>query len=223
MSREYIEARLVEAAHVEARLRGSNVFPAGFKTAWPRFEHAFEDRVHWPAERHADDAEARLKTASMSRGEVTRAEEVERWLNEVVTRDEDRRAIAAWAMLTADISLKYWRNGELKGCRRFGDWCQNVEHIARQTGYRRVSRAISTIEKVVGTKLYAQSAQNGVLQIGVREAYNEGTLDKLTPSHWMASDARPTDNPDTRDMSWSAAQAKRAGERKRKLRETEEA
>lgn len=209
MTTDDIETRLVEAAGVIYRMPDSRAKPGTFKGSWPAFVHLFEDRVHWPDERHAEEADHRLRTASASRAAMGEAEEVAGWIIEHVKRDETRRAAWAWAMCAAGGRIEYGHKGETKRTGSFSFWCRNVEHISRQVGYERKDRALSDIVFAVVAKTTIGNPDIRGLQPGRGNRTNEGIIDKPTPKAWMAPDARPADIPEQRDFSWAAKQTER--------------
>lgn len=209
MTADDIEARIVEAAEIERRLPRVGERPDGTKTAWPAYFYTFTDRVGWDEARHRDDREARtMVPASVSRAEFGRWEEVRRWVVELVEEDKCRRALTAWSIAAA-------------GGKPFSRFCRS-EGVSRVTGYARKDKAIGQI----ATKLGLASVSSGLgSQVhALQECPSEGTfpdmMGEASPDAWMAPDARPTDNPEARDIgpgSWSAEQAERRRRRLAKL------
>jgi hypothetical protein len=199
VTRDDVESRIVEAAEIERRMPNSGEKPKGYGGAWPAFMYTFADRVGWDDVRRKEDEAARtMIRATVSRAEYDRWQEVRGWIVEVLTDPRERRAVSAWAIACA-------------GGRPFAKWCR-MERIARQTGYRRVDRAVEKIVLCQNGLSVQPKAMDEVLQAGRVSAIDEGTMGQATPRHWMAEDAFPSDNPETRDIgpgSWSADQADR--------------
>lgn len=209
MTTEEVTARLVDAADIVRRMP-DNARPKGFGSAWPTFVHMFEDRVHWSAERHKDDADARLRARAPDSREVTRAEAVERWLIEHVKRDKDRVTVSAWAMCKAGAAIEYQAKGKTRRTRSFSVWCQHVGHVSRDTAYKYRDRAISDI--VFATEGISDTfgtGDEGLQPDGIFGTSDDNMDGPASPKAWMAEDARPTDNPDSRDLTWAAKQAER--------------
>lgn len=213
MTTEEVTARLVDAADIVRRMPDT-ARPKGYGTAWPTFVHLFEDRVFWSAERHKDDADARLRARAPDSREVTRAEAVERWLIEHVKRDKDRITVSAWAMCKAGASIEYHAKGKTRRTRSFSVWCQHVGHVSRDTAYKYRDRAISDI--VFATEGISDTfgTGDGDLQPDGIFGTSDDNMGEAPPVlAMMTPDAKPTDNPETRDMDWS----NRQNERRRKM------
>jgi hypothetical protein len=202
-----IEARIVEAAEIERRMPNHGERPIGYKGSWPVFMYDFADRVGWDEIRHKDDAAARsMVLCSVSRSDYDRWQEVRRWIIELLTDPPERRALSAWAISVA-------------GGRPFSRWCRHVEHIARQTGYRRVSRAIERIGFALEPGITTGNSDMSLLQSGPQIGMEDGKMaERMSITSWMADDARPTEDIEARDLAWSQNQNARRAERERRRR-----
>ncbi|WP_226576516.1 DUF6362 family protein [Acuticoccus sediminis] len=123
-----IRERLIEAAETERKLplglgRGSSGF-------WPQIIHTKEDLEGWSAEDKQRRAEGFFRRGA-SPAEVTRMEECMDWITNIVTWDQNRQAVLAWAAMKAGGQpIRYWAR---------------EQGIAEQTAKRRADRAIAQI------------------------------------------------------------------------------
>ncbi|MEM9223466.1 MAG: hypothetical protein AAGB11_13825 [Pseudomonadota bacterium] len=195
-----IRERLIEAALTELRIPAVRVRPAVVKGFWPaipkepseRFAAQVGEEDKAKADRsdfHPVD-EARKRDATPA--EVTRHDECEEWIINHVRRQEDRRALLAWAMSrVCRFSFRGW-------CRRNG--------LAQTTGNWRVNSAINQIASVLGKeqKLLRENIYIETCSNGPENGSEVGKLDEQRPSpeasFWRAPGAVPKapdeDDPD---------------------------
>ena len=125
---DIVRPRLIEAAETERKLPpGVGMGSAGF---WPQIIHTKEDLEGWSAEDKQRRAEGFFRRGA-SPAEVTRMEECMDWIANIVTWEQNRSAVLAWAAMKAGGQpLRFWARGE---------------GINENTAKRRADRAIAQI------------------------------------------------------------------------------
>ena len=131
---EIVRARFVEACDTERRMPHGRAGSAmGY---WPSYEHTFEDMAGWGTKRLAEERELRFRRTPPSSGAISRHDEVMRWTGELITDENVRRIVWAWAwcqMTGSSFSAR---------CRKRG-W-------VKATAYRRLQDAMERISTVLG-------------------------------------------------------------------------
>lgn len=188
---DIVRFRFVEAADTLLHLQIGGLKPSRTGNAWSMAVGGWDgygaDR---PRTRHRPDAAA-----------ISRFEEVQEWLR-LITLDDDRMMVWARAMCEADR-------------RSFAGWCEENE-IVRQTAYRRTDKAYQGIALTLCNRgvFLRHPDHDRLLQIGaVRDSETATVRPVASPRSVMAQDARPTDDPEARDLSW----ANKQNERRRKM------
>jgi len=178
-----VRERLVEAADTQAHILTERVGPGRIKSLWPVFAHDRNDAYGYGQVqvRYIPNAAA-----------ISRAEEAQAWLSALVDDDKGRQIV--WARASCEA-----------GKRSFAGWCRK-NRIPRRSAYRltdlihqRVALSLCKAEITLRYPDYGRVAQH--------EGIEGGQIDSLSisasPRSFMRDDARPADNPDSRDLSWS--------------------
>ncbi|MCF3935028.1 DUF6362 family protein [Acuticoccus sp. M5D2P5] len=201
-AKEIIRARLIEAAMTERKLPAGRARPASASGFWPSIIRDQDDLAGWSDEEKAAYAAGRF-ARSATAAEVTRWEECLDWIARLVTVENNRRAVLAWARMKS-------------GGRSMKGWCRG-EGIEEHTGKRRADRAICEIAGHFrhDVELLGETGVSGVFIDTAVSGKQNATLDELAlqqaahaPRAWMTADAKPLahdeDEPDAAARSAKA-------------------
>lgn len=125
-----IRDRLIEAARTERKLPLGRAVPAASNSFWPPILYTKEDIDGWGIEERERRAAGMCRRGA-SAAEVTRMEECMRWITELVSCEQNRRAVLAWAAMKAGgLPIRVW---------------SRREGIEEHTAKRRADRAVAEI------------------------------------------------------------------------------
>lgn len=220
MNEAEIASRFIRAAEIDKATK-QHVGPAPLRSMPLPYVHDFADKAGWRKEpgdklEKGDDPLTQERLAFWERlgliptaAEITELEGLYSLLL-LVDKDEERRALLAWARAKA-------------GGKAFRRWCFQVENIHPETGRRRKDRALKRISARARANFVRNLPQNQpdrVLQSGTDFGHFSGTLDedvgkRETLNSWAADDAFRSFVPnDDHDFSW----AEKRNERRRQLK-----
>lgn len=208
-----VALRLIEAAETERKLPAARVRPEGYKGTWPLMDPpTWGDVLQYGTKRLEEMRQEFFDNfrARVSPQEIARMDETAAWVRDHVTRDEDRRAVFAWARMKAGgLSLRAW-------CRRNG--------IGVNTAKRRADTAISEIAAAFGNSseflmvLPSSCVVTQTPEIGIQMTTMDDCAQEKVSS-WMASDAKPQahdeDDPDAVQASAKAIELHNKAMRRR--------
>jgi hypothetical protein len=217
----------IRAAEVERSTR-EHVGPSSKTGFWPQYVHSFADKAGWrkevgdKLEKGADPLSEERKAFWERVGMTASAEELRELdglydLLMAVGRDEERRALLAWARSKV-------------GGKTFRRWCFQVEGIHPETGRRRKDRALAQIKAnlVRGAVQNSAYGPDGLLRRGgeiehVSDTVEEDVGGRIGLNSWMASNAFPSAEGQS-DFSWAEKRWQRRKRREaRKAKERERA
>lgn len=126
---EIVKARFVEAADTERRLPNRKLSTAsGY---WPTYNYENDDMRGWDQQARDDHLEKVAGRKPATSGQVTRHEECLNWTINLISLEERRKLVWAWAFCKAND-------------RDFGKECQR-RGWARPTAYRRLTAVFNSI------------------------------------------------------------------------------
>ncbi|ASW06287.1 hypothetical protein [Rhizobium sp. 11515TR] len=189
MTPHEIEELFIAAAHTDRRLPSNGERPAQLKAQALPYFHTQAEVFGWGAERYVEE----LRDFYTHKSTRLQSQEVSRWelCNELMTfvpRKRDRRCLWAWAAAEAR-SLRAVPTGQTEAQKMsFSRWCQDVEHIHRNTGARRKDAAVSCIAAIFLRKTLEdiRSLQNAMLQ--EPHKISDKCINIAEPRHWNDSD-----------------------------------
>ncbi|MCO5085137.1 MAG: hypothetical protein M9939_26710 [Mesorhizobium sp.] len=202
-----IALRFIRAAEVERASR-EHVGPSPLRAQQLPYVHSFADKAGWrkepgdKLERGADPLAEERKAFWERMGMMPTAEELRDLdglydLLMMVDRDEERRALLAWARSKV-------------GGKAFRRWCFQVEGIHPETGRRRKDRALTRISAHLNGNTVQNCASDpaAMLQCGPVSGDVSGTLDEDAGSRtglnsWMADGALASVVSEAVDFSWA--------------------
>lgn len=165
MNEGEIQERLIQAFEIEEAAGRYSIGPARDRSLPLPYQHSEAERKGW-GQFHQKEETDRIWRAIMSRPtakQISDAEEAVGWLA-LVTSDQNREALAAWARCMASNGL-------------FQDWCfrGNFHPI---TGTRRKNRAVAEIAAHLNGKstLNNETDGEGVLSEEAEIAYFESNI-----------------------------------------------
>lgn len=206
MNEGEIAELFIRAAEVERSTR-EHVGPSSKTGFWPQYVHSFADKAGWrkevgdKLEKGADPLSEERKAFWERVGMTASAEELRELdglydLLMAVGRDEERRALLAWARSKV-------------GGKTFRRWCFQVEGIHPETGRRRKDRALAQIKAnlVRGAVQNSAYGPDGLLRCGgeiehVSDTVDEDVGSRIGLNSWMASNAFPSAEGQS-DFSWA--------------------
>ena len=203
-----IKARFVEAAETERNLPSAQIGPASSSGFWPEIVHTVEDVRGWGAERYREQRQADFNRVKLqpSAEAISRWEEVLGWCIDLVEKEDRRKLLKAWAAC------------QVKG--NFLGWLRKHD-IARTTAKRRLNTEFEKIEIKLRNKCKTlrNNVSKSAVQINQTSDIDFGMMDEPTPggNAWMSADAKPSDRPEFRDISWANDQNERRRRRLEKL------
>lgn len=222
-----IAEMFIRAAEVE-RSTHEHVGPSSKTGFWPQYIHSFADKAGWrkeigdKLEKGADPLSEERKAFWERVGMTASAEELRELdglydLLMTVGRDEERRALLAWARSKV-------------GGKTFRRWCFQVEGIHPETGRRRKDRALAQIKAnlVRGAVQNSAYGPDGLLRCGgeiehVSDTVEEDVGGRIGLNSWMADNAQPGAEGQA-DFSWAQKRWQRRKRREaRKAKEREKA
>ena len=202
-----IAEKFIRAAEVERASR-EHVGPAPLRAQQLPYVHTFTDKLGWrkepgdKLEKGADPLADERKAFWERMGMMPTSEELRELdglydLLMLVEKDEERRALLAWARSKV-------------GGKAFRRWCFQVEGIHPETGRRRKDRALARIDAHLRGDVVQNCANDpeALLQCGPEFGDSSGTLDEDAGrrgglNSWMADGALASVLTDTPDFSWA--------------------
>lgn len=202
-----IAEKFIRAAEVERASR-EHVGPAPLRAQQLPYVHTFTDKLNWrkepgdKLEKGADPLADERKAFWERMGMMPTSEELRELdglydLLMLIEKDEERRALLAWARSKV-------------GGKAFRRWCFQVEGIHPETGRRRKDRALARIDAHLRGGVVQNCANDpeALLQCGPEFGDVSGTLDEDAGrrnglNSWMADGALASVLTDTPDFSWA--------------------
>jgi len=202
-----IAEKFIRAAEVERASR-EHVGPAPLRAQQLPYVHTFTDKLNWrkepgdKLEKGADPLAEERKAFWERMGMMPTSEELRELdglydLLMLIEKDEERRALLAWARSKV-------------GGKAFRRWCFQVEGIHPETGRRRKDRALARIDAHLRGGVVQNCANDpeALLQCGPEFGDVSGTLDEDAGrrnglNSWMADGALASVLTDTPDFSWA--------------------
>lgn len=107
---------------------------------WPQYVHTFEDMNGWGTKRLAEEREMQMRRTPPSAGAISRYFEAMKWTAELISEENRRRIIWAWAFCQTSN-------------RSFAEYCRK-HGLVKMTAYRRLGGVFQSVsEKLINNSV----------------------------------------------------------------------